>query len=390
MLFTLPEAKNAPAPKVIKPGTRLVYYGQSASISATRTQVVPIFDEKKKHWVLINSGKKIQEVEIPNVGGMGLSVVQVGHVDDKRVTLSARHYLLNPLDKSIIYTNGNGIVTNAGVASDYWINPDVLAKVKEMNRDGVVIMRMKYPLNGKIFNAIRFQTTTKTGYQAYVYDLETGLMIFHGSASKGEGVKTFNLDKTKVVEGGGATTLINGWILEVKDVELPWKDAPSPDWAKQFKQLRYDGAQSSVMPGLPVFSRPAALVIKPKAVGDDWVRFTSDLTVTNQAQFGVAVPPEMYHSEYAGGNAALFGLWIPPKAIGNLKQGQVLETNDITKTKTLVSEVGQGYVTITEFGQLHRVDHAYDTSTGVLRGLQVSQQMGPGTQMLRVSLSGQQ
>ena len=56
--------------------------------------------------------------------------------------------------------------------------------------------------------------TTANGYMAYVYDLDTGQLIFNGSSTQG------------AVGVGGATTLLTtGWLVEVKDVDVPWKAA---------------------------------------------------------------------------------------------------------------------------------------------------------------------
>ena len=390
-LLTLPAAANAPAPDIIKPGTRLVYYGQSASIPGAGKQLVPEYDKEKQRWVIKGGGGAgFREEEIPGAAGAGFSVVTVGHVDRKRVTLVTRSYLYDVQDKTSNYSGTTAMVTNAGMAADYWVNPQVLAKVEEMDQDGVNIMRMPYVLNNRKFNAIRFQVKSNSGHQAYVYDLDRGLMIFFSASAQGGSVLTAPVGGDKVGVGKGSTMLANGWIMEVKQVDTPWLEARTPRWVGQFRKLRYQGTTTMTVPNVGSFPRDVVLDITPKARGDNWLRSQSDLTIYNKPVGGQPVPPEQYSNALASGPGCVMGLWIPPDAMGKLEQGQTLETNDVTQTKTVVSEIGQGYVTLTEFGKKHRIDMAYDTTTGILRGMQVHQQTGLGTTTVRVGLTGQQ
>jgi len=66
----------------------------------------------------------------------------------------------------------------------------VLRQVQEVNTEGIRILRMPYTVAGKTYKAIRFQRDDFSGYQARVYDLETGLLIFFGSRVQGPSVIT--------------------------------------------------------------------------------------------------------------------------------------------------------------------------------------------------------
>ena len=41
--------------------------------------------------------------------------------------------------------------------------------------------------------------------------------------------------------------MVTGWIVEVKDIDVPWKNAALPKWIEQFRQLSYRGVQMSVV-----------------------------------------------------------------------------------------------------------------------------------------------
>jgi len=251
MLTLVPDAATAGPPAAIKPGTRLTYFGMSASVPGTGRQLVLDDDGK---WVDKNTGQHYSEQDVAGAGGAGYNVVQVGYVDHDVAQLSSRQYLYDISTRQSSYTSGSGLVTNAGCAADYWVNPDALKHVAEVNQDGIRIMRMPYKLNDRTYNAMRFQTTSATGSQAYVYDLDTGLMIFHGSSAQGASVMTAPLGGSgQAGVGAGNTQLVTGWIVEVKDVDVPWKQAAPPAWVGQFRGLQYSGMQMSIVAGAGQF-----------------------------------------------------------------------------------------------------------------------------------------
>lgn len=380
-----PAAVNSGAPPIIRPGTRLVFYGASASIPGSYQQLV---QDDNGNWVNDKTGKKYAVRDMPGTAGMGYSMVRVGYTDRHAVAISASDYLLDPTTNIVSYTGGGGMVSNAGCASDYWVHPEVLKKVQQMNQDGVRIVRMPYAINNKRYNAIRFQVENAQGYQAYVYDLDTGLMIFHGSRTQGSRVLTPPIGTTpgqQAGTGAGYTMLVNGWIMEVEQVNVPWANDPMPEWVKQFKQLQYQGVQRTAMPNMMPFDRQMQININVAARGAGWVRYRGAMTVVAQG-----FPPEQGQTDGACGNASIGGLWIPPQGLARLKQGQVLDSSNVLQIKVVVSSVNQGQVTISEIGNQHRSDLTYNANSGVLAAMVLTQRVGMATTTTSVRLTGQQ
>lgn len=376
-LVLIPEAAKVGPPVWVHPGTRLVYFGASASIPGASKQLV--LDEKG-NWVNKDTGQRWGEQDVSSASGVGYSVFHVGYIDHDVAQLGCSVYLLDVTDGSVQYTTSSGMVTNAGSAADLWVNPDVLKNVKEIPQGDVRIIRMPYTLNKKKYNAIRFQTTTANGYTAYVYDLETGIMIFHGSSAQGAGVLTAGGGL-----GVGSTQLVTGWLVEVKDVEVPWKAAAVPAWVGKFTKLDYRGVQSTAVAGADPLDQRVEVAITPKARRNGWLRCTNNFTV----QSLVGMPPDQSQSEGSGGPASIGGQWIGPDAIPKLKARQLIDRNDITKTVTSVSDVNPRSVTISEVGQRHRIDWTYDAATGILAAVKTTTTLGPGQITYRVQLVGQ-
>lgn len=372
MLALAPAAAEAGPPPIIKPGTRLVYFGMAASIPGERRQLV--LDENGQ-WVDQQTGQRYGEQEIPGAGGAGFNVIQVGYVDHNLVQLSTKLYLYDPARRQSMYSSGSGLVAHSGCAADYWIHPAVLNQVAEVNQPDMRILRMPYRLNNRVYNAIRFQTTNARGYQAYVYDLETGLMIFHGSRTEGAAVLTPPVAGSQQAGvGQGSTQLVTGWIVEVRDIDVPWKDQVAPPWLREFRELNYQGVQSSMVMGAGTHQRAMQLTIRPLQRASGWLRYEAATVIQTFA----GMPPEQAQWVGACGPATIGGLWISPQELARLHPGQILDRNEHVGAVTSVSAADGMSVTLSEVGPLHRIDFAYDVASGVLLSMNLQQQIGLG------------
>jgi hypothetical protein len=210
-------------------------------------------------------------------------------------------------------------------------------------------------------------------------------MIYEGSRTQGAGVLTPPTGGAgQAGVGAGSTMLTTGWIVEAKDVDVPWKDTPAPPWVAQLQQLTYQGTLTTAMPSAgPPMSLPTTATLTPNARGRSWLRYTS--AWTTQGLYGM--PAEQGQQVDTCGGATLGGLWLPPQAMRALQQGQVLDRNDVVHTTLTVTQAGGGTVTLTEMGQRHRTDWTYDASSGVLSAMSTSQQVGLATVTRRVQLA---
>jgi hypothetical protein len=102
------------------------------------------------------------------------------------------------------------------------------------------------------------------------------------------------------------------------------------------------------------------------------------------------MPPNEETQEGACGGATIGGLWISPETPAGLRPRQVIETNDHVGTTVAVSEAGPGFVTLSKTGPLHRTDCTYDTRTGMLSAMTLTQQIGLARITHSLQLTGQQ
>ncbi|MBP8304694.1 MAG: hypothetical protein KBE04_11270 [Phycisphaerae bacterium] len=383
MLPLVPAAAETQAPPSIQAGTRLTYFGMTASIPGEYKKLV---QDDNGRWVDRNTGKRYDEEEIPGSASAAFNVLYVGHVGDGIAQLSTRLYTYDAGTRRSMFAVGGGLVGHAGCAADYWIHPNVLKQVREVNTEGLRILRMPYTVRSKRYNAIRFQSEDAAGYQARVYDLDTGMMVFHASRVQGPAIQTApgpGSDRPGV--GQGSTQVVTGWIVEVKDIDVPWKNDPVPGWVGQFRQLSYQGVQTSVVAAAgSKLDRAMTATLTPKARGSGWLRFTNQFLIESLP----GMQPEQALQDGACGPATISGPWIAPQSLAGLRARQVIETNEHVGTTVTVSEVRPDSVTISEIGHLHRVDCTYDKGTGVLSAMTLTQQMGLATMTHSIRLVG--
>ena len=187
--------------------------------------------------------------------------------------------------------------------------------------------------------------------------------------------------------GEGSSQVITGWIVEVKDIDVPWKDTPAPKWTQDFRQLSYKGVQTSVVAAAGTkLDRAMAATLTPKARGRGWVRFTNRFVFEGVP----GMPPNEAVQEGACGSASIGGLWIAPEALAALRAQQVIERNDLVGTTVTVSAAGPDSVTLSETGPLHRADYTYDARTGILSATTLVQQIGLARITHSLRLVGQQ
>ena len=371
MLPLVPAAAEANAPPIIKPGTRLTYFGMTASIPGEYGKLV---QDENGAWIDKRTGTRYREEDVEAGGSAAFNVLSMGHVGVGVVVLSTKIYGLDTATKKCSFAVGGGLVGHAGCAADYWIHPAVLQRVQEVNTEGLRILRMPYTIGGKTYKTIRFQRDDLSGYQARVYDLETGLLVYHGSRVQGPSVITPPVGKSGPAGlGEGSSQVITGWIVEVKDIDVPWKEAPAPPWIEGFRQLSFQGVQTSVVAVAGTkLDRTLVGTLTPKARGPGWVRFTNRYVFEGIP----GMRPDEAVQEGACGRATIAGLWIAPEALTKLRPGQVIERNDLVGTTVTVSAVIHNTVTVTETGPLHQVDNTYDARTGMLSAITLTQQIG--------------
>jgi len=323
MLIRYPQLASAPAPTWLTEGTRATYNVLASTYESERTEDV-------EH----STGKP----------GYGLAQTDVVALDQGKAATLTQSYAPD-LQNAMRPLLGTGSVAPAG-CGDFWCNPQILQGIPERAGDDLTVQRMAVTISGKDYQAIRFDFRSDTLQVALVYDLETGVLLYHTFDYTAN-----NLDK----ENRFLTTSGNHAILELRNlrqVQIPWKDGRIPSWVAPGEILDYQGQKVVQVQGAQPYSFPLAVQTE---VAVEHNRFT---------EMNVAVytedPASPMNIKSVSGVGQLLGFWMPFEAIPGLGQG-VLDTDPDTGMQIgIVQRDENGIVFEKTNQQNYRAQFTYD------------------------------
>jgi hypothetical protein len=247
-----------------------------------------------------------------------------------------------------------------GAGGDFWLNPGVLRGLSTANSSSLKIFLGPYQINGR-----RYKTVwVHSGGATWVYDADTGVLLHSGTEGRGADIQG------PLAPGDsrqGATLIGQNTLVDIHTTNLPWASAGAPDWVARVKLLRYQGSAGLHVPGSPVFPTPISTTSERQGGGANWARYRQTTIQSGMA----GIPPNTAQVERVFGPAELGGLWIAPRALAQLRSGQILDTDPVTRVTASVGRIGripsgQVAVTITESGAGEQIDYVYDANDGVL------------------------
>jgi hypothetical protein len=178
----------------------------------------------------------------------------------------------------------------------------------------------------------------------------------------------------------GATMIVSVYLVEVRDLRLPWAGQGMPPWLRPGQQLHYRGTyRNSLAEGLPPWSFEALVAIERLAGGFATAKLHTRLDM------GTGAPQDSTVDRVFGGGM-VGGVFVDPAALRRLEPGQILDQDPTTRRTTSVVGRDERYVTIGEAGPLDGGQWTYDASSGMLVGVGARQQQGPATITIQAQL----
>lgn len=354
----LPGLRTAPPPPTVRQGLRITFYSATASIPGQSYILVP---DPSGGWVVQATGQKFSEQAMFGRGGHGYSQVNVAFLDRALAVLDVRSFGLPYPSGGLSYLHGySGAVGLPGAGSDFWLHPNALRQALGLRAQGLTVLRMPYALGGRQHNGIRFQSVSTTGGAAWVFDEDTGVLLYNGSSSVGGFVSG------PVKQGdtpGRGTGLHLNRLMDVRVVNLPWSHSPAPAWVAPLNVVRYSGVQAVTVPNAGTAQIPVAVTLERTTAGAGWARYTQTLVAGGVG----GLPANTAQSVRTFGPAQVGGLWIPPNVLAQLTPGRVLDRDPVTRMTTVVGQAGRpDIVMITESHDGQRLDYGYDRGSGML------------------------
>jgi hypothetical protein len=371
-------------PTFLRPGLRISYSGGSSTVHNVSKRLEK---DPDANWVDPTTGQRYNEKDARNSGGVGYTQLDVLHAEPAFVAMDAKHHLLVDVTRNVSKLSGTAaVVGNAAAAGDYWIHPRRLAEMPVGTRPGLSVSRQKYVLNDATLNAVSIVTTSENSYASKIYDLSTGLLLSLSTSDVGDDVTGF-WRQQQFGKAKGAANIGHLRLIGTRPVTVPWANDPPPAWATKGRKLSYAGGYNLVTPSGALPPLPADLVTTFEDVSHGCV-IAGQVMRTG---IGQNLPPNVVTSGRIFGPASAPGAWLAPKAAGQMRPGQVIDEDPVTRTRLSFGGVQGNAAVLIEQGPAETRTFAYDAQTGVLSGVKVVQPQAAGGEVhTELRLTGQE
>lgn len=353
LLALMPELRKLSSPSWVKEGLRVNYYAASATLPADRF-----------YYYKDAKGNLARGEEVGPAGG-GISQYTVIARTATSVIGNLDTYMQDIGSGMVVPSYLSGTVDPAG-AGAVWANPAALAKATRFQDRELRVMKAPYPLNGKTYQSIRFHYVSARAVTDDVYDLASGLWLFHGSV-------VLSAD-------GRYTQLTQVTYRSRRQLALPVASPAAPAFLGQTKQFAFQGAISVMVPGSPVFPQPVSLVLRKTGGGERWARYD----VSSQTPGQMPSDRDML----CGAGQLPGEPWVSPSLLKNLTPGQILDRDPDVPFTVQVEGVQPGprgeVVLVTNAGPGYKRTYAYERASGRELMVTTLQQVGAAVQQTQL------
>jgi hypothetical protein len=337
-LALFPELHDAPAPDWLQTGARVTYRLASATIPQVQGQT--------------------------STSGAGYVQYDLVALDSGLAVATSKLYLDSSDGAGVLPSLVFPVLGLPGVG-EFWLNPQPLVNAEQVATAELSVARMDQSFAGDNYHALRFEYTHGNAQYAWMFDTDTGVLLFYSWSIGGDADPNRQL---------GQMTL-----AARRQLALPWQAGSLPAWVAQTRSLHYSGSYATTVSGAATVSLPGSAEVTLQDHFAHWNAYSLSASIQGQAPSTA--------ERLTGGDEIFDGLWLPPEALAALQDGQTLDTDGVTGAVIAVAR-DQNTVTLTESGRLYQTSLTYDGSDGRLLESMQQEQIGLATTVTTLKLEG--
>lgn len=370
-----PAAGEVPA--AVRPGQRLSFVSASATIAGLDTVLV---EDDQGNWVDPQSGKRYSTQSNTGQGAMSIEQLDVLHADGGTLAGDATMFLVDPLSGALSTTTTQAITGTFDALGEYWVHPARLATLQPGEAQGTRILRAPHEVDGQRYDAVTVRQTTAQGFTRHTYDTRSGLCVFTSGSVTGQPVQTVGSDG-RTTTGSRGTLIYQRRLVNQRALRTPWAATrmPLPASGKAFAYagsytMRIDGT-----PDLPAWAFRASIRVDADQHGVLTANIRTAVDPGNgQAQQG--------EQNLVTGAAALLPFAIAPQVLQQLRAGQEIDQDPVTKIRTWIEAADADTVCLTLQSPTEQSRTWFDTRTGMTVQFARVQRQGTGTTTIQARL----
>jgi hypothetical protein len=243
MPVRFPQLLTAPAPSWLNEGVRATY---SALVGSSETEYLEHKD--------LEAGQ----------AGNGINQLDIAAIEDGQAAIMNEAYAPGAGIQGYVSASGvqgalRPLVETGSVAAvgcgDFWCSPSVLQNTPDMaNINGLTVQRLPYTdSDGQTYQAIRFDFMSNDLQIALVYDLDSGVLLYHTF----DYISFRPAGLNNVPTSGSRNAQYR--LLNLRQVDIPWNDGSVPSWLDTGKSVSFQGQMSIQVQGASPMNTPSAL-----------------------------------------------------------------------------------------------------------------------------------
>lgn len=363
MVSGMPGAATMTAPPSLRPGTRLTFWLGTADVMGGAGQST-IKEDPNGKWVGKDGKRYSEETLASGRAAAGFTHVDIVAVTDQAIAMVSTQYLGDGTVSAPTPSNTMSFLCHPS-GCEYWIHPELLARVQPGEFGGVRYLRGPFEVNGQTHDALMIQVISANASSHNVYDMKTGFSLSMSARMQStKSQPSFDPVTGRATPGQQTnTTLVVSQLRNARTVARPWlRHGNAPVTVGQ--TLHFRGQQTLDMGmGFPS-SSPIEVTLTASHVDGAIIAYDSVTQFTGAG--GTPFRSKRYCAAGQLGNVVM-----PPQALAELKSGQELDRDPVTGYTTFVefvgrNEMGQNLVVIRESGQAGLQRWVYDAQTGHL------------------------
>ncbi|MEM1354571.1 MAG: hypothetical protein AAGH88_06780 [Planctomycetota bacterium] len=306
-------------PEWLKPGAQVTYAVTDSYNPNPNPNLPPNQQPKpsagmgyREYTVIAVTEEKVYLQQTLYLAPQGLPLKDDGSVDmtiDPKAQATAMSYKVV-----------TGMEVNQGDA--IWMPParlQAMEQKRESSADGTQgswIDPTSWPVQGQLVNAVKIELWGANFARNRVYRRDTGMLLFHHDATGGvkPGTARNNIYAKEIVD--------IRQLVHYEQIDSPMIGGGFPAWTQQVKAMHYTGQQAFVMQGAPPVSLPMSITMTVEQ--NDGQIMLGKALMKQQGSADQSTDVVM-------GPGSLFGYWVDPRALSQLRPGEI-HRNDATRT----------------------------------------------------------
>lgn len=345
-----------------KVGVRLSYYSSDSVSPGAGTTLTP---QANGNWIDPKTGKTYGEKELRGSGGVAILSADIVGIEGDSLAVSVTGYLATgvALDTLVPAPSMNlGRYCKLSGDLDLFQRPEHLAAMQ----DGIVAdtgvevrtSRVQITLAGKQFNAISIATQITGGWNNYIYDLDSGILLVRATLTMGEVTTQIDPNTGRTSQGGRGRISSYSQLVGIRDLNIGQPVNVTPT-LRQGTTINVNG--QSILPGaMGELRTPYASALRVESTAGQSVLLSSKHLGDASLNFW------MDGNTIIASNNSTVGMAVNPARFANLRPGAEVDRDPFTRTTLTFVGSQNGVLFLSERGQTWEITRGYDARTGLL------------------------